>query len=30
VAAAATFVGLYLLPTKANELPAEVRLAPAW
>jgi magnesium-protoporphyrin IX monomethyl ester (oxidative) cyclase len=30
VAAAATFAALYLLPTKRNEVPAEVRLAPAW
>ncbi len=30
LAAAATFVRLYLLPVKRNELPAQVRMAPAW
>ncbi len=30
VAAAVTFGRLYLLPTIPNEIPAEVRLAPAW
>ncbi|HKK51948.1 MAG TPA: magnesium-protoporphyrin IX monomethyl ester (oxidative) cyclase [Myxococcota bacterium] len=30
VAGAATFAELYLVPTKKNELPREVRLAPAW
>jgi magnesium-protoporphyrin IX monomethyl ester (oxidative) cyclase len=30
VAGAATFVRLYLLPTKPNAVPREVRLAPAW
>jgi magnesium-protoporphyrin IX monomethyl ester (oxidative) cyclase len=29
-AAALTFGRLYLLPTIPNEIPAEVRLAPAW
>jgi len=29
-AGVATFVELYLLPTRKNELPAEVRVAPAW
>jgi magnesium-protoporphyrin IX monomethyl ester (oxidative) cyclase len=29
-AAAATFVRLYLLPTRPNELPQDVRIAPAW
>jgi magnesium-protoporphyrin IX monomethyl ester (oxidative) cyclase len=29
-AAAATFARLYLIPPKANEPPAQVRLAPAW
>ena len=29
-AAALTFARLYLLPTKANALPAEIRLAPIW
>ncbi len=28
--AAVTFVGLYLLPTKANTLPKQSRLSPAW
>jgi magnesium-protoporphyrin IX monomethyl ester (oxidative) cyclase len=28
--AVATFVRLYFLPTKANTLPSDVRLAPAW
>jgi magnesium-protoporphyrin IX monomethyl ester (oxidative) cyclase len=30
MAAAATFVRLYLLPTRRNDLPQQVRLAPAW
>jgi magnesium-protoporphyrin IX monomethyl ester (oxidative) cyclase len=30
VAGAATFVRLYLLPTRANALPGRVRVAPAW
>ena len=30
VVGVATFVELYLLPTRKNELPAEVRMAPAW
>jgi len=30
VGAAATFVKLYLLPTRRNEVPAQVRMAPAW
>ncbi len=29
-AAAATFARLYLLPTRPNEIPREVRVAPAW
>ena len=29
-AAALTFVSLYLLPSKPNELPADIRLAPVW
>jgi magnesium-protoporphyrin IX monomethyl ester (oxidative) cyclase len=29
-AAAATFARLYLLPTVANELPQQIRMAPAW
>jgi magnesium-protoporphyrin IX monomethyl ester (oxidative) cyclase len=29
-AAAATFARLYLLPTKRNEIPQQVRMAPAW
>jgi len=29
-AAAATFARLYLLPTVPNELPRQVRVAPAW
>jgi magnesium-protoporphyrin IX monomethyl ester (oxidative) cyclase len=29
-AAAATFVRLYLIPTKSNAVPAQVRLSPAW
>jgi magnesium-protoporphyrin IX monomethyl ester (oxidative) cyclase len=28
--AAATFVRLYLLPVKANALPADIRLQPVW
>jgi magnesium-protoporphyrin IX monomethyl ester (oxidative) cyclase len=27
---AATFLRLYLLPTKQNAMPADVRMAPAW
>jgi len=30
VQAAATFVGLYLTPVVSNEVPADVRLVPAW
>jgi len=30
LAAAATFIRLFLLPTKSHALPAQVRLAPAW
>ncbi len=30
IAAAATFAELYLLPTRPNELPQQVRMAPAW
>jgi len=30
VAAGAAFLRLYLLPVKRNDLPAQVRLAPAW
>ena len=30
LAAVATFARLYFLPTKQNELPAQVRLSPAW
>jgi magnesium-protoporphyrin IX monomethyl ester (oxidative) cyclase len=30
LAAVATFGRLYMLPTKQNELPAQVRLSPAW
>ena len=30
LAGAATFVGLYLRPTKPNALPARIRLSPAW
>lgn len=30
LAAVATFARLYVLPTKQNELPAQVRLSPAW
>ncbi len=30
LAAAATFVRLYFLPTKAHDLPQDVRMAPAW
>jgi magnesium-protoporphyrin IX monomethyl ester (oxidative) cyclase len=30
LAAVATFGRLYLMPTKKNELPAQVRLSPAW
>jgi magnesium-protoporphyrin IX monomethyl ester (oxidative) cyclase len=30
LAAAATFAGLFLLPTKRHEIPQQVRLAPAW
>jgi magnesium-protoporphyrin IX monomethyl ester (oxidative) cyclase len=30
VAGAATFARLYLLPTKPNAIPAQIRLAPAW
>jgi magnesium-protoporphyrin IX monomethyl ester (oxidative) cyclase len=30
LAIGATFVGLYLIPAKANEAPCSVRLAPAW
>ena len=25
-----TFLGLYMLPTKGNSIPAKARLAPAW
>jgi magnesium-protoporphyrin IX monomethyl ester (oxidative) cyclase len=28
--AAATFAALFFMPTKANPLPANIRLAPAW
>ncbi len=28
--AALTFVRLYLLPVKANALPADIRLQPVW
>jgi magnesium-protoporphyrin IX monomethyl ester (oxidative) cyclase len=30
VQAAATFIGIYLLPTESNAVPATVRLSPAW
>ena len=30
IAGAAAFVGLYFLPVKHNDAPAQVRLAPAW
>ena len=30
LAAAGTFVRLYLIPTKSNVMPAQVRMAPAW
>jgi hypothetical protein len=29
-AAVATFVRLYLLPVKRHDLPAQMRVAPAW
>jgi len=29
-AAGATFLKLYLLPSKANNLPGQIRLAPTW
>ncbi len=30
IAATLTFAGLYLRPTVPNELPKEIRMAPAW
>jgi magnesium-protoporphyrin IX monomethyl ester (oxidative) cyclase len=30
IAGAAAFVGLYFLPVKQNDAPAQVRLSPAW
>jgi magnesium-protoporphyrin IX monomethyl ester (oxidative) cyclase len=30
VSAAVTYARLYLLPTKSNELPVQVRMAPTW
>jgi magnesium-protoporphyrin IX monomethyl ester (oxidative) cyclase len=30
VAASATMIRLYLIPSKSNDLPADIRLAPTW